>query len=73
MRKGAGARAPRPPTTSTPVLRAFDKTTGETIHSVELNVPPTGAPMTYLVNGKQHIIMAYGNEGSSGLIALAVP
>jgi len=62
----------RTETPITPVLRAFDKITGETVHSVELNVPPTGTPMTYMLNGKQYIVLAYGTANVCGLIALAV-
>jgi quinoprotein glucose dehydrogenase len=67
-----GTAAPRPPISTPPVLRAIDKATGATVHSVELNVPPTGTPMTYLLNGKQYIVLAYGMANDSGLIALAV-
>ncbi len=66
------AGVPRPEITTKPVLRAFDKGTGETVHSVELDVSPTGTPMTYMINGKQHIVLAYGIASSAGLIALAV-
>jgi len=59
-------------TTITSVLRAFDKTTGEAVQSVELDVPPTGTPMTYMLNGKQYIVLAYGIASSSGLIGLAL-
>jgi hypothetical protein len=62
----------RSETTITSVLRAFDKTTGEAVQSVELDVPPTGTPMTYMLNGKQYIVLAYGIANSSGLIGLAL-
>jgi quinoprotein glucose dehydrogenase len=58
--------------TFSPVLRALDKATGATIHSVELDVPPTGTPMTYMLGGKQYIVVANGSEGSSGLLGLAI-
>ena len=57
---------------ATRALRVLDKATGETIHSVELDVSPTGTPMTYMANGKQYIVLAYGAGGSTGLIALAL-
>ena len=66
------ANVPRPEVVTQPVLRAFDKATGDAIHSVELDVSPTGTPMTYMINGKQHIVLAYGIASSAGLIALAV-
>ena len=56
-----------------PALRAFDKATGDVVHVVELTVAPTGTPITYMRNGKQFIVMAYGSGAESGLIALALP
>ena len=57
---------------TTPYLLAFDKATGETIHALELDVAPTGTPMTYLQDGRQFIVMAYGAANDAGLIALAL-
>ena len=57
---------------TTPALLAFDKRTGETIHAVELDVPPTGSPMTYMQGGTQYIVLAYGSANESGLVALAL-
>jgi quinoprotein glucose dehydrogenase len=59
--------------TAPPVLRVLNKATGETIHSLEMDVAPTGSPMTYMANGRQHIVLAYGTGSSSGLIAFALP
>ena len=56
-----------------PVLRVLDKTTGATVHSLVMDVSPTGSPMTYMASGRQHIVLAYGTGSSSGLIAYAVP
>ena len=68
-----GNAPPRAPeVTSASALRVLDKTTGATIHSVALDVPPTGTPMTYVSNGKQYIVMAYGSGMSSGLLGLAL-
>jgi quinoprotein glucose dehydrogenase len=64
--------ARRPDATAPPVLRALDKATGATVHSVELDVAPTGTPMTYMADGRQYIVLAYGTGSSSGLIALAL-
>jgi quinoprotein glucose dehydrogenase len=55
-----------------PELRALDKQTGATIRSVRLDVPPTGSPMTYMLGGKQFIVLAYGTGSNSGLIGLAL-
>ena len=56
----------------TPALVAFDKATGETLHSVELGVAPTGTPMTYMLDGTQYIVLAYGTANEAGLLALAL-
>ena len=68
------ADAPPDPRTlsTTPYLLAFDKATGETLHALELDVAPTGTPMTYLQDGRQFIVMAYGAANDAGLIALAL-
>ncbi|MEO2199164.1 MAG: hypothetical protein ABGY72_24180, partial [bacterium] len=55
-----------------PVLLAFDKATGETVHEVELAAAPTGTPMTYLLDGKQYIVVAYGTANDAGLLGLAL-
>ena len=57
---------------ATPALLAFDKATGEVIHSVELDVPPTGTPMTYMLGDTQYIVLAYGTANETGLIALTL-
>ncbi|HUE88274.1 MAG TPA: pyrroloquinoline quinone-dependent dehydrogenase [Vicinamibacterales bacterium] len=44
-------------------LRAYDKTTGADIGAVPMPAPQTGSPMTYLVNGRQHIALAVGGAG----------
>ena len=57
---------------SSPVLNAYDKATGRLLHSVELDVPPTGTPMTYRLGGKQYLVVAYGTADTAGLVAMAV-
>jgi quinoprotein glucose dehydrogenase len=59
--------------TAPPELRVIDKATGTTVHSVILPAAPTGSPMTYMVNGRQYIVLAYGAGSSTGLLGLAVP
>ena len=65
--------ARRSDATAPPELRAIDKTTGATVHSVILPAAPTGSPMTYSANGRQYIVLAYGAGSSTGLLALALP
>jgi quinoprotein glucose dehydrogenase len=55
-----------------PELRALDKRTGATVASVRLEVPPTGSPMTYMANGRQFIVLAYGTGSNSGVVGLAL-
>ena len=57
---------------SAPTLLAFDKRTGETLHEVELDAAPTGTPMTYMLDGRQYIVVAYGTANDAGLVALAL-
>ena len=56
-----------------PVLRAMDKTTGETIVDIDLPAIPQGAPMTYMIDGKQYISIASGGGSDAKLITLSLP
>ena len=57
-----------------PILRAYDKTTGEVIAAHELPAPQVGLPMTYLHDGKQFIVVSVGGGGQPPeLIAFALP
>ena len=40
------------------MLRAYDKATGKEVGAVLMPAPQSGSPMTYMVNGKQYIIVA---------------
>ena len=55
------------------VLRAFDKKTGDVIHEVNLDLAPSGTPMSYEIGGRQYIALAAGGEGQAEIIALALP
>ena len=56
-------------------ITAYDKDTGEYLGSVELPATPWGNPITYLYEGKQHILVAVGGRPGAvaELIALALP
>ena len=57
-----------------PMFRAYDKKTGQIVHELKLPGNQNGLPMTYMVNGKQHIVVAIGARGMPGeLVALALP
>ena len=60
-------------TDGAPILRAIDKESGETIAEIELPGIPQGAPMTYMLDGKQFIAIACGGGSDARLISLALP
>lgn len=55
------------------VLRAFDKNSGAVVAEIDLPARPWGAPMTYLQDGKQYIVIASGQAQDARLVALALP
>ena len=56
------------------MLRAYDKKTGTEVGSVYMPAPQSGSPMTYLVNGKQYIVVAIsGGTYSAELLAFRLP
>ncbi len=55
------------------LLRAYDKATGADVGAVEMPAKQTGSPMTYVVNGKQYIVLAVSGLSGSQLIAFALP
>jgi quinoprotein glucose dehydrogenase len=44
-------------------LRAYDKVTGKDAGEVAMPAGQTGSPMTYMLNGKQYIVLAVGAAG----------
>jgi quinoprotein glucose dehydrogenase len=55
------------------LLRAYDKATGADVGAVEMPAKQTGSPMTYLVNGRQYIVVAVSGPEGSELVAYALP
>ena len=56
------------------LLRAYDKTTGKDAGAVLMPAQQSGSPMTYMLNGKQYIVIAVGGGGYPGeLIAFRLP
>jgi len=56
------------------MLRAYDKKTGEQVGAVLLPAPQSGSPMTYMVDGKQYIIVAVSGGAYSGeYLAFTLP
>jgi quinoprotein glucose dehydrogenase len=48
------------------MLRAYDKTTGKEVGAVQMPAPQSGSPMTYMVNGKQYVVVAVSGGPYSG-------
>ena len=48
------------------MLRAYDKTNGKEVGAVYLPAPQSGSPMTYMLNGKQYIVVAVSGGPYSG-------
>ena len=56
------------------LLRAYNKATGTDAGAVYMPSGETGSPMTYMLNGKQYIVVAIGGPGYPGeLVAFALP
>jgi quinoprotein glucose dehydrogenase len=56
------------------MLRAYDKATGSERGAVYMPAGQTGTPMTYMLNGKQYIVVAIAGPGFPGeLIAFKLP
>ncbi|HET9219040.1 MAG TPA: pyrroloquinoline quinone-dependent dehydrogenase [Terriglobia bacterium] len=55
-------------------FRAYDKATGAVIWETELPAGTTGAPMTYMHNGRQYIVVAIGSaEHGAEFVAWGLP
>jgi len=74
MGEGPNSGVGVPPGGGGKMFRAFDKKTGRIAWEMELPGGTSGAPMTYMVNGKQFIVVAVSWRDMPGeLIALALP
>lgn len=70
-REGVGGL---PPQGGGKMFRAYDKKTGRVVWEMELSGGTTSAPMTYMVGGKQYVVVAVGWKDNPGeLIALTLP
>ncbi len=57
-----------------PVFRAHDKQTGEILAEIDLPATQSGPPSTYMINGRQYIVMMVTDgESPAELVALALP
>ncbi len=56
------------------MLRAYDKADGREVGAVYIAAPQSGSPMTYMLNGKQYIVVAISGGNYSGeLVAFKLP
>jgi quinoprotein glucose dehydrogenase len=56
------------------MLRAYDKASGKEVGAVYMPAPQSGSPMTYMLNGRQYIVVAISGGAYSGeLLALRLP
>jgi quinoprotein glucose dehydrogenase len=56
------------------MLRAYDKKSGEQVGAVYMPAQQSGSPMTYIANGKQHVVVAVSGGNYSGeYISYRVP
>jgi quinoprotein glucose dehydrogenase len=56
------------------MLRAYEKATGKEVGAVYIPAGQSGSPMTYMLNGKQYIVVAVSGAPYSGeYIAFSLP
>jgi quinoprotein glucose dehydrogenase len=56
------------------MLRAYDKASGKEVGAVYMPAPQSGSPMTYMLNGRQYLVLAIGGGAYSGeLLAFRLP
>ena len=56
------------------MFRAYDKDTGEVLWVTELQAGTAGAPLTYMADGKQYIVVGIGEANRPAeFIALSLP
>ena len=56
------------------MFRSYDESTGDIVSEIELPGGTSGAPMTYMVDGRQYIVVAVGwDDMASEWVALAPP
>ena len=55
------------------LLRAYDKLTGEDVGAVEMPDKQTGSPMTYVIDGRQFIVLAVSGSDGAEILAYALP
>ena len=65
---------PTPDGTRGSMLRAYDKRTGRELAALQLPAPQSGSPMTYMLDGRQYLVIAVSGPDHPGeLLAFRVP
>jgi quinoprotein glucose dehydrogenase len=57
---------------ASPVLRAHDKATGAVVGEVALPGAVGGRPMTYMLDGKQYVVVSVAGTNGAEIVALAL-
>jgi len=71
---GEGAVGTTPSGQRGAMLRAYSKSDGKDVGAVYMPAPQSGSPMTYMLNGKQYIVIAISGGNYSGeLLAFRLP
>ena len=65
---GEGSFGPTPSGARGAMLRAYDKATGAEVGAVQMPAPQTGSPMTYMLNGRQYLVVAISGAGLFGRV-----
>ncbi len=45
------------------MLRAYDKRTGRELAALQLPAPQSGSPMSYMLDGRQFLVIAVSGNG----------
>jgi quinoprotein glucose dehydrogenase len=71
---GEGGTATTPNGQRGAMLRAYDKATGAEVGAVYMPAPQGGSPLTYMVNGRQYIVLGVSGGAYSGeILAFRLP
>ncbi len=71
---GDGVMTTQPSGARAAMLRAYDKKSGKEVGAVSMPAPQSGTPMTYMVNGRQYIVVAISGGPYSGeYLAFTLP
>jgi quinoprotein glucose dehydrogenase len=56
------------------MLRAYDKASGKEVGAIWMPAPQSGSPMSYMMDGKQYIVIAVSGGNYSGeYLAFSLP